>query len=308
MGRFVGVLALVWLFLSSGSAHAEEAQKGVLVLDVAPEAELDPQKLRAEVGTELSMEVVAAEDPNAEHAKGEIDVSVNPETKKLVVVYRKMGEPLRREVVMPLDPARRASTVVVLAGNLARDEAEDVLAEMRKNRPPPPPPKAAPTRASFADESTAPAEKAEPPLPTTHTSVLLWSGTYSLVNFAVEIKSPRFRTRIGSYGELFFMPTLSAAGPHAPDRAGFAFEAGYIFHFGKSIPNGYFSFGLGCTFGIRFAAKGNSTFCPMRLKYGVQVAEHFGIFVGTSQGPAISSGDRDLETPWGFEAFAGLHF
>ncbi len=108
---------------------------GVVVLAVAPDArELDPGRLRLDVGQELGAQAVDADDPRAAGARGRIDVSIDRGASQLVVSYRGSAEPIERRVDLPADSGAIAREAVLLAGNLARDEASELVAQLRRPR------------------------------------------------------------------------------------------------------------------------------------------------------------------------------
>jgi hypothetical protein len=122
-------------------ARADEAPaRDLLVVEVAPDAtELDAKKLRDAIGAELGADTVAPDDARAKAATGAIAVSVDHDARQLVVTYRGGAAPLRR-IDLPSDRAGVEQEAVLLAGNLARDEAGDLVTELRKARPAAPPP------------------------------------------------------------------------------------------------------------------------------------------------------------------------
>jgi hypothetical protein len=137
------VLALVGLqALSTTVAHAQNpAPRQVVVVAVAPAApELDVPKLRAAIGAELQADAVGDDDARATLAHGRFDVSVDRAARELVVSYSGGAEPLVRRVALPADVRAEARAVVALAGNLGRDEASELAAELRKSAPPAPAP------------------------------------------------------------------------------------------------------------------------------------------------------------------------
>lgn len=98
---------------------------------------LDADRVRRDIGKELGVTAVAPDDPMARSAAGHVVVAAAD--KKITVTYQKVAAPVTRSVEQPDDASRAASTAVLLAGNLARDEAGELAAAMRKPAPPPPP-------------------------------------------------------------------------------------------------------------------------------------------------------------------------
>jgi hypothetical protein len=122
-------------------AQGLEPPRAVVVVEVAPVTpELDAPRLRAAIGEELQADAVPADDARAASARGRSDVSVDRAAGELVVSYSGGAEPLVRRVALPVDAQGRARAVIALAGNLGRDEAADLAAEIRRSRPPAPAP------------------------------------------------------------------------------------------------------------------------------------------------------------------------
>jgi hypothetical protein len=121
-----------------------------VVVNVATDArEIDPAQLREAIGRELATDALAPADPRVAGARRHIDVAIDRVVRQLVVSYQGEGEPIERRVELPADPAGISREAVLLAGNLARDEAGELVAQLRKKKatgaaPPPPPPAPAP--------------------------------------------------------------------------------------------------------------------------------------------------------------------
>jgi hypothetical protein len=122
---------------ASSSARADGALTAAsVVVDVAPDtAGIDAPRLRAAIGTELGAAAVAPDDPLAARARGTVTVAVDRASHALVVSYRESGTPITRSIDLPADPAAIMRAAVLLAGNLARNEAGDLVDSLRKSRP-----------------------------------------------------------------------------------------------------------------------------------------------------------------------------
>ena len=94
---------------------------------------VDPDRLRTGVARELSTTCVAPADPRAAMANGRLSVDARSSKKTLTVSFRSpsAGLPVTRSVVLPDSPRAVESSAVILAGNVARDEAADVLSAMK---------------------------------------------------------------------------------------------------------------------------------------------------------------------------------
>jgi hypothetical protein len=138
MPRFLVILLVVGLVLVGRIAHAQ-SDPGVVVVDVAADSqEIDATQMRTAIGQELGCDAVSPDDARASTARGRIDVSIDRAASQLVVSYRAAGAtPIVRGIDLPADPEAIARAAVLLAGNLARDEAADLVAQLRKPEPVP---------------------------------------------------------------------------------------------------------------------------------------------------------------------------
>jgi hypothetical protein len=123
---------------AKGPAHAQ-SQPEVVVVDVsAGKPWLDENRLRAAVASELEVEAVAPLDPRASRASGILHVSIDRAAHSLIIAYEGHTEPVVRRIDLPDSAAAAERAAVLLAGNLARDEASDLANELRKAKPRPP--------------------------------------------------------------------------------------------------------------------------------------------------------------------------
>jgi hypothetical protein len=103
----------------------------IVVVDVDG-GRLDPSHTRELVSKELSVTAVAPDDPRAPQATGRIDVVTD--AGKLTVRYRKVDGPVERTIALANDVGRAESDVAYLAGNLARDEASELVPAENKQK------------------------------------------------------------------------------------------------------------------------------------------------------------------------------
>ena len=105
-------------------------------------AELGPEQLRALIATELGCTVVAPGDPRAASAQGTltVDLDLDREHAELSVTYLAHSAPLQRHVALPRTVSEAQRAAVLLSGNLARDEAQGLAAELRQAHAPAPSP------------------------------------------------------------------------------------------------------------------------------------------------------------------------
>ncbi len=123
--------------------------------------ELDENALRDAVAGELGEPVLLEKDATAPSVT--VTVEVHRDVGELVVERRDATGTLVRRVPLPADPAQTMRSAVFLVGNLARDEASELLGELR---PAPTP------EATTRPEGPPPAKVEEPPAE----SPSLWIG------------------------------------------------------------------------------------------------------------------------------------
>lgn len=158
--------------------HAAEAAEAnanaplVLVIEAPPEV-LDPDVTRAAVEQELGLSVVAPDTPGV---RGVLRIRTNAQGDFIVAYEPTDREGLVRTIRPPEDPSRAPEVVALLAGNLVRSEAEQLLEQLRAREKaqaaadeaasevPPPPGPAVPEAAQETPEPAAP-KKEEAPKP-----------------------------------------------------------------------------------------------------------------------------------------------
>ena len=143
-----------WVFVAASVTLARRARaddEPIIVVDVTEAAStLDPDKLRFLIAQELHAHAVTSADPRAKSARGTVTVDVDRHTGELSVSYFARATSTTRRVPLSADGASARSAAVMLAGNLARDEAGELAAELRK--PPPGPESQSPTRHSDGED------------------------------------------------------------------------------------------------------------------------------------------------------------
>ena len=166
--RAGAAFTLVALLLSSGVSRGDAPQREAVVVEVTPRGSLDAYRLRAAIGVELGVDAVGADDPKAEQARGTFTVGVDQATHHLTVSYKARSDAIDRTVDLPGDPEAAQRAAVVLAGNLGRDEASELAAQLRRTpgdvRSPPTTPSTAPPAPKTkgaAGEATAEQENLE---------------------------------------------------------------------------------------------------------------------------------------------------
>jgi hypothetical protein len=124
--------------LVARAARADSPDRDAVVVEVSPPGSLDAYRLRAAIGIELGVDAVGSDDPRARTARGTLRVGVDEKSHRLTVSYRKRDEPVDRTVDLPTDPEAAQRAAVALAGNLGRDEASELAAQLRKTPTVPP--------------------------------------------------------------------------------------------------------------------------------------------------------------------------
>jgi hypothetical protein len=145
-------------------ASAEEAGPRVLVVSVDPGSTgLDPEAVRKAIAGELRVDVVDAPVANA---AGTMSVKVAGTTGLTMTFESTDGWiDVTRQVELPSDPREQIETIALLAGNLARNEAGELLAGLKpKEKPPQARPRPASKR-TLPPNQVARADVLPPPKP-----------------------------------------------------------------------------------------------------------------------------------------------
>lgn len=129
----MALTALLFFVFCSRVALADPSGR-VLVVDLTGDVD-DANALRAAIASELKATVVTPDDPKATSAGGTLTIEVRGGDKRIAATYRSLGSPVTRTVDLPEDPKRARTVAVLLAGNVAREEADDLLDKLRKPGP-----------------------------------------------------------------------------------------------------------------------------------------------------------------------------
>jgi hypothetical protein len=153
-----GVTRLIFavLLLFSGPLLAQQSDAVVVLVDVGTSG-LDADAIRREIASELRVTVSSTP---VKGARGTLDVRVD--AKNVSITYEtREGQKLVRSVARPKDPSQELEVIALLAGNLARDEARELLGELGPKEAPP-----AGTESGEPPPSTpSPPEEKKPPAP-----------------------------------------------------------------------------------------------------------------------------------------------
>jgi hypothetical protein len=154
MARFRLAACCTVLFLLFCVRPALGDLSSPVVVEVDPgAADLDATALRAAASRDLGVRVLAPGDPGAADAVVRVAVGIDRERGELVVTRGAVA----RRIALPRDPVEAQKAAVFLIGNLARDQASDVIAGLgppagppfaapAPPEPPPPPPLPLPRR------------------------------------------------------------------------------------------------------------------------------------------------------------------
>jgi hypothetical protein len=131
-------------FLATTPAAAQslpntpQREGAVLVVVVPPIwSEADAEATREAIGRELGVAAVAPSDPRAEHGSGTLRIDLDPSKGNLAVSYQERPRAITRTIPMPLTRQDMLKSIVVLSGNLARNEANELAHAMQPVAPPP---------------------------------------------------------------------------------------------------------------------------------------------------------------------------
>lgn len=123
--------ALVVLTFCAFQVQAQDVPPPVVVSVDAPTTGVSADAIRSAIAEELRVQAVVGNAPGLSAQTPRISVEINA-AHQLVVTYRGAdGRTLARTVAAPDDPMAVTATVAFLAGNLARDQAADVMASLQ---------------------------------------------------------------------------------------------------------------------------------------------------------------------------------
>lgn len=135
MRIFVAAIALALvldpLLAVAQNGPAETHPRPVIEVEVHQDRDvLDANAVRAAVGRELGADAVPANVAVASPPQGHLTIAIDAE-RRIVMVYRDAtGREILRAVAMPHDPAAAVGMIALLAGNLARNEAQDLASTL----------------------------------------------------------------------------------------------------------------------------------------------------------------------------------
>lgn len=136
----IGAATALAVASSPTTAAAQSPARPVLIVDIAEgQPELDADTVRKAIGEELGDDAVADEDPRAENAVGSLSVTIDRPKHALVVGYEGANGSIERRVELPKGRDAVGRAAVMLAGNLARNEADELAALLHHAKDPPRP-------------------------------------------------------------------------------------------------------------------------------------------------------------------------
>jgi hypothetical protein len=136
---FLLLASLAWTTHANAQPASPLPSRRVIVLVVLPSAaRLDASRLRVDIGTELGADVVMPDDALAPSAMGTLTVGLDASGAggTITIRYETRAEPISRQMELPPVPDAAERAVVLLAGNLARDESAELALAVRDRRVP----------------------------------------------------------------------------------------------------------------------------------------------------------------------------
>jgi hypothetical protein len=142
--RSVAALAVAvaaWTVAPAAFAQDPPASPPPVVVNVQPGVPaLSPDALRDAIARELGVPAVAPTSAPATGVRGTLTVALDPERRILITYRDAAGHEVWRVISRPTDAAAALATIAFIAGNLARQEADELAAQLRPAQPPTPPP------------------------------------------------------------------------------------------------------------------------------------------------------------------------
>jgi hypothetical protein len=129
------------------AALARDPPRRTIVVDVVDDsAEFDAEAARADIARELAADVVKPRDRRAADATEKIRIVVSDAEHMLRVAYEGDSGSNERTIDLPPDRVLAERAAVILASNLARDEASQLAADLKREKPAPPTTDPSPTK------------------------------------------------------------------------------------------------------------------------------------------------------------------
>jgi hypothetical protein len=126
------------------SARSNDARPVVVIVH-ADAQELSASRVRDAVAAEIGAPALAPDDPASAGARGTLTVTLHADTRELAVTYYdEVRGTVSRVIPAPDKPGDAPGAAALLAGNLIRNEAQDLLGPPQPAAPPPPAPAPAP--------------------------------------------------------------------------------------------------------------------------------------------------------------------
>ena len=125
---------------AGSEASRPPAQAAPVVVDVDATAQSLPEdSIRDAIAHELGAPVIAPGEPTAQPPRGTLRIMMDDQ-RRIVLIFRDAaGREVWRTVTRPDDPAAALATIAFLAGNLAREEADELIVQAPPPSPPAPP-------------------------------------------------------------------------------------------------------------------------------------------------------------------------
>ena len=178
-----------------------------LVLSPAPAASagpLAPERLRANLATELQRPIAVGDDANGSSGADVLTIAWDPDRHALTVGYQPaVGARVTRTVEVAGGDAEVAALALLLAGNVARDQAAELLGPPRRPAPEPAPLAPQPPDRDVALATIARRNvvtddaEAGPPLKRLRIRSVAWTATRSLFNVALRVSDRLTYAQLG---------------------------------------------------------------------------------------------------------------
>jgi hypothetical protein len=126
-------VGLGFAIATAGLARSALATEGALTIDVDPTSDVAAEDVRRAIATELGGSVASSGHPAPANA-GRIEVRSAGGVVR-VTFHDGRGRGIEREVTAPEKEAERVRVIGLLAGNLARNEAEEIVREEQPSAP-----------------------------------------------------------------------------------------------------------------------------------------------------------------------------
>jgi hypothetical protein len=296
---------VVAILLSPGSATAEVGPSPLRLVVAGDGVVLDPPALRASIERELGRPVVLDRDLGTAGDAGALTLTTAAGD-QLTVSYRPRGGDVVTRTIPVAASEDVAAMAVLLAGNLVRDQAAELLAVPFAGPAPPrapPGPQAIEPGPSNPDTAAiARRSRLAELMQIDRVDVVAWSGTLSLVNVGAQLATGNAYALVSASGHVqnggrMIGPGL-ALGVHIP-RGRLAFEADV---------GGTFLYGIEMPRPASDGSNASNTRLITRLRASLIYSAHprVSVFAGVADAMTTMRLDISPDSRFGLELFGGI--